>query len=164
MILSSSGGIDLGLLDYARKKIDSKLTRKELNNVHYWQNKIDNGDTSRYARLQRGMALAGAYLYNKKNVPVVAERLTQSKPLIMQLVWENLNKIKFDCTKKLSAFKAPVLIIQGKQDIIEEKTAMEAHKVLKNSRVVILDKCVHYGWLDRPDEYFYRINKFIQSI
>ncbi len=163
MILSSSGGIDLGLLNNVGNNINSKLTKKELDEVKYWGEKIDNGDTSHYAKLQRGKALANAYVYNKKNIPAIAERLTQSKPLITDLVWEDLQRIKFDCSEKLSSFDKPVLIIQGKQDIVPESIAKKEHQVLKNSKLVLLDKCVHYGWLDRPDEYFNNINKFIQK-
>ena len=163
MILSSSGGIDLGLLNNVGNNINSKLTKKELDEVKYWGEKIDNGDTSHYAKLQRGKALANAYVYNKKNIPAIAERLTQSKPLITDLVWEDLQRIKFDCSEKLSSFDKPVLIIQGKQDIVSESIAKKEHQVLKNSKLVLLDKCVHYGWLDRPDEYFNNINKFLRK-
>ena len=163
MILSSSGGIDLGLLNNVGNNINSKLTKKELDAVKYWGNKIENGDTSHYAKLQRGKALANAYVYNKKNIPAIAERLTQSKPLITDLVWEDLQRIKFDCSEELSSFDKPVLIIQGKQDIVPESIAKKEHQVLKNSKLVLLDKCVHYGWLDRPDEYFNNVNKFIQK-
>jgi proline iminopeptidase len=161
MILSSSGGIDLSLLDNVRNSIDSKLTQRELDEIKYWGEKIENGDTSHYAKLQRGKALAAAYVYNKKNIPIIAERLTQGYPLITNLVWQDLQRIKFDCSKKLSTFNKPVLIIQGKQDIVGKDLAEKAHKVLRNSKLVFLNKCVHYGWLDRPDEYFKEINKFI---
>ena len=164
MILSSSGGIDLSLLDNVRNSIDSKLTQRELDEIKYWGEKIENGDTSHYAKLQRGKALAAAYVYNKKNIPIIAERLTQGYPLITNLVWQDLQRIKFDCSEKLSTFNKPVLIIQGKQDIVGKDLAEKAHKVLRNSKLVFLNKCVHYGWLDRPDEYFKEINKFLQSI
>ena len=77
---------------------------------------------------------------------------------------EDLQKIKFDCAKPLSSFNKPVLIIQGKEDIVNKNIALKAHEVLKNSKLVFIDKCVHYGWLDKPDEYFSEINKFLSSI
>ena len=110
------------------------------------------------------MALAPAYVVNKKNVPLIAERLTQGNAEINALVWNNLQKIKFDCAEKLASFKKPVLIIQGKQDVIKEETAMKAHKVLKNSKIVLLDSCGHYGWLDAYEAYFKEINDFLKSL
>jgi proline iminopeptidase len=163
IILSSSGGIDLGLLSGNGIGITSKLSQIESDSVNYWTTKINEGDTSYHARLRRGTSLAPAYVYDRKNISIIAQRLTQGNTLVNTLVWQDMQKIKFDCSSKLTTFDKPVLIIQGKQDIIEEKIALKAHAVLKNSKIVLLDNCVHYGWLDRPDEYFAQIEKFIKS-
>jgi len=53
------------------------------------------------------------------------------------------------------------LIVQGKQDIIKPETADRAHKAFKNSKVVFLEHCGHYGWLDAELEYFSEINSFL---
>ena len=163
IILSSSGGVDLGLLSYASTNISSRLNTEETASLNYWNKQIANGDTSHHARLQRGTALAAAYVYNRKYIPIIAERLTQGNPVINQLIWDDLQKIKFDCKPKLSGFNKPVLIIQGKQDIVEERTANRSHEAFKNSSIVLLDKCVHYGWLDAPKEYFTELEKILAT-
>jgi proline iminopeptidase len=164
MILSSSGGIDLELRSYVTRNIDNRLTREQKDSMGFWSARISNGDTSYPAMLARARSRAAAYVYDKKNIPVIAERLTQSNERINSLVWEDLQKIGFDCSVKLSSFNKPVLIIQGKQDIVEEKTALKAHSVLKNSTIVLMDHCVHYGWLDRPDLFFPAIQKFLNAL
>ncbi|MFT3908491.1 MAG: alpha/beta fold hydrolase [Ferruginibacter sp.] len=161
MILSSSGGIDLELLSYVQESINSRLTIAQYKEVSYWTTKLNDGDTTHATRLKRGMALAPAYLYNKKPVPTIAERLTQGNAELNNLIWSNMQKINFDCAPGLASFNKPVLIIQGKQDVIQEKTARKAEKALKKSKVVIIDKCSHYGWLDAPDEYFKEIKDFL---
>ena len=161
LILSSSGGIDLGLESYVGHSITDKLSKAEIDSLKYWNVQIARGDSSYFARYRRGLALAPAYVYNKKNIPVIAERLTQGNPVVNDLVWEDLNRMKFDCAPKLKNFNKPVLIIQGKEDIIELQTATHAHEILKNSRVVIVDRCVHYGWLDNPQEYFAQVRHFL---
>ena len=163
MILSSSGGIDLELLSYVSKNINAKLTSQQLDSSNYWSQKIANGDTSYLARWQRAKALANAYVYDKKYAPAIAERLTHSNLYINDLVWRDMQKINFNCASKLLNFTSPVLIIQGKQDIIEERTSQKANKILKNSRLVILDHCVHYGWLDSRDAYLSEVEKFISG-
>jgi len=161
MILSSSGGIDLDLLSYVSKNINTRLTPQQLDSANYWSQKIANGDTSHSARLQRARALANAYVYDKKYAPLIAERLTFSNLHINGLIWQDMQKIHFDCSSDLSTFTRPVLIIQGKQDIIEERTSQKANKILKNSRLVMLDHCVHYGWLDNRDAYLSEVESFI---
>jgi len=163
MILSSSGGVDLDLLSYVSRNINARLTSQQLDSANYWSQKIADGDTSYNASWQRAKALANAYVYDKKYVPVIAKRLTQSNLPINSLVWQDMQKIKFNCAPKLSTFTRPVLIIQGRQDIIEERTSQKANKILKNSKLVILDHCVHYGWLDNRDAYLSEVEKFISG-
>jgi len=163
MILSSSGGIDLDLLSYVAKNINARLTPQQQDSASYWSQKVNNGDTSYFARWQRAKALANAYVYNKKYALLIAERLTQSDLRVNNLVWQDMQKIKFNCAPKLSTFTKPVLIIQGKQDVIEERTSQKANKILKNSKLVILDHCVHYGWLDNRDMYLSEVEKFISG-
>ncbi|MDQ6610162.1 MAG: alpha/beta hydrolase [Bacteroidota bacterium] len=162
LILSSSGGVDLELLSYV-DAITSKLTQGERDSLAYWNSRISTGDTSYATRLGRGRSLAPAYLYDRKNIPVIAERLTQGNSLVNNLVWNNLRTMNFDCKKALASFDKPVLIIQGKQDIIEEKTGQKAHQLFKNSKLVLLDKCGHYGWLDRPDKYLPEVENFLAA-
>ncbi|HPH83810.1 MAG TPA: alpha/beta fold hydrolase [Ferruginibacter sp.] len=164
LILSSSGGIDLELLQYVNRNIQQRLSAKDRQSLEYWNNKIAEGDTSHAARLQRGMALAPAYLYHSQFIPQVAERLTQGNTLINNLLWDDMRTIHFNCADSLASFNKPVLIIQGKQDIIEEKTARKAQSNFKKSQVVILDKCGHYGWLDSPTLYFKSIRTFLSNI
>ena len=162
MILSSSGEADLDCTK-GEHSLNEKLSKQENDSLKYWNDRIEGGDSSYFARYRRGMAMASAYVYNKNNIPVIAERLTQGNPEVTGLVWENMNKIKFDCARKLRNFDKPVLIIQGKQDIIMLQTAEYAHKVLKNSKIVIVDHCAHYGWLDNPCGSFQRGDLFLLS-
>ena len=101
---------------FSRISITSRLTKTERDSLNYWNNIISNGDASYYARLQRGKYLTPAYLYDKSNIPIVAERLTQGNSTINQLVYQNMRKIGFDCSEELKKLKAPVLIIQGVPD------------------------------------------------
>ena len=164
LILSSSGGIDLSLLSYVNTNIRKRLSRSDADSLNYWNNKIAAGDTSYQTRLGRGRALAPAYLYNRKYIPVIAERLTQGNTDINNIVWADLRQMNFDCTSKLLSFNKPVLIIQGKNDIIAEKTALQEQRVFKKSTLVLLDHSGHYGWLDNETEYLSAINIFLSKL
>lgn len=162
IIFSSSGGLDLGLLDYI--DIRSRLSETERDSLTYWNQIIAAGDTSYHARLQRGKYLAPAYLYNREHIPVIAERLTQGNSTINGLIWSDLQEIGYDTKDDLKEFDQPVLIIQGKQDIISEETARIAENTFKNSKVVLLDNSGHYGWLDREEAYFDEIFSFLDQL
>jgi len=162
LILSSSGGINMD--PFSRIDITSRLSKPDKDSLNYWNAKIADGDTTYFARLQRGKILAPAYLFDKTNIPVVAERLTQGNQTINRLVYQNMRKINFDCSEGLKKIEVPVLIIQGREDLIDRETAETAMKVLPNSTLIILENCGHYGWLDQPELYFRSINEYLKSL
>ena len=162
LILSSSGGVDLTLLK-GENLIEKGLTKAEKDSLNYWNDKIEKGDTSHAARLGRGRAMAPAYVYDQKYIPIIAERLTQSNSTINSLLWSDMRKINFDCKNKFSNFKNPVLIIQGKEDVISVEIAEIALKAFPNSKMILLDNCKHYGWLDAKEKYFESIESFLKG-
>ena len=162
IVLSSSGGIDLGLLDYFRESLNAKLTTAQRDTIEYWAARMD-GEDGRYARLQRAKVLAHAYVLDTTYYPVIAERLTQINPEVNQLMWDNLHRISFDCRNQLRDVDIPVLIIQGKQDLVRPQTAEDSHQAFRNSKIVFMDHCIHYGWLDNPEVYFKEVVGFLRA-
>ena len=162
LILSSSGGINLDIFD--KLDVNSRLSTSQRDSLVYWTNKIAMGDTTYHARLQRGRNLAPAYLYDQSHAPAIAERLTQGNTITNRLVYNDLYRIKFDCTQALKGFKQPVLIVQGKADIVPVSISEYAHQTLPNTRLHIIDECGHYGWLEQPKTYFGLINGFLSKI
>lgn len=151
LIASSSGGIDLGLLEDF--DITRQLTPSERDSLQYWTNRISEGDTTAYADRKRREFFADAYVYDDKHIPEIAERMTQSNSRINGLIWDDLQRIEYNVSAELSEFHKPVLIIQGKQDILRERTSRRALQTFPNAEWVLLDECGHYGWLDRPERY-----------
>lgn len=162
LVLSSSGGVDLTLLK-SPNLIEAGLSKAEKDSLAYWNDKIEKGDTSHKARLGRGRAMAPAYVYDQKFVPIIAERLTQGNYKINELLWADMQKINFDCKAKLKNFNNPVLVIQGKQDIISNEIGELAQRTFPNSKLILLEHSKHYGWLDAREKYFSDINSFLKS-
>ena len=161
LILSGSGGYDLTIT--RNLNLQSKLNQTERDSLNYWNRQISQGDTTYQARYNRGKYLAPAYIYDKKHTPVVAKRLTQGDRTINNLIWQNIRAIDFDCTQAFKNFKQPVLIIQGKQDVMDVAIAESSHELLSNSQLVFIDKCAHYGWLEQPEIYFKAIEAFLSN-
>ena len=162
LILSSSGGINLDL--FSSIDVNSKLTSLQRDSLSYWTNQISNGDTTYFARLQRGKYLAPAYLYDQSNVDIIAHRLTQGNWTINSLVFQDMRKINFDCEPGLKTFQQPILIIQGTDDILDLSLSEYAHSVFPKSSLEILNECGHYGWLDQPEKYFRSITNFLNRL
>ena len=94
---------------------------------------------------------------------MIAERLEQVNFRVNGLVFQDLRKIKFDYTDRFKSLDIPVLVIQGKNDIISTETAMEIKNSFGNASLLLLDNCGHYGWLDAREVYFTSIQKFLHQ-
>lgn len=163
IIFSSSGGVNMKFTSYGQERMNNNLTKTERDSLNYYQTKINNGDNSKETLKLRAKYLANAYVFNKKNAPIIAERLTQSKFKITSLVFDNLFKIQFDCSSEFKDFKQKVLILQGTNDIISPETAREIADAFPNSKLVLMANCGHYGWLDAPAVYFDSIKRFLNN-
>ncbi|MQP24195.1 alpha/beta fold hydrolase [Flavobacterium sp. LMO8] len=163
LILSSSGGVNLKFLEYVSERMNNNLTKSENDSLALIQEKFNSGDRTKELLEARANIIANAYVYDKTNASIIAKRLTQINFEINSLVFENLQKIKFDCSKEFKKFKNPVLVIQGKNDIISTETAKEINATFPNSDLIILDKCAHYGWLDSKEIYLNSIQEFLKK-
>ncbi|MEX2589682.1 MAG: alpha/beta hydrolase, partial [Chitinophagales bacterium] len=161
IVASSSGGLDLSLLGTTASAIQAKLSPAEADSLAYWRTQRNSGENQELARRQYAKFLAPAYVYKRENIPTVAKRLTEGNTELNALVWRNLIQINYDCSEALKTFAKPVLIIQGKEDILQIELAEKADRVFPNSTLVLLDSCGHYGWLDQPEKYYNSIFTFL---
>lgn len=163
LIFSSSGGINMKFTSYVSQRQKANLTEMQKDSLAYFQSKIDRGDTSLFTRKNRVKYLAHAYVFDETKAPIIAERLLQLNADVNTLVILDLFKIKFDCAQKFKSFQKPVLVLQGKNDIITVETATEIKNAFPNATLVLLDNCRHYGWLDAPEIYFKSIRSFLNG-
>lgn len=163
MILSSSGGIDLALLGQAQQQFNKFFSQAELDSLDRWRD-IRNQDSSGEIEKKYNCLFAKAYVYNDVYRPVVAERLGEADHTINRLVWQNLRHIGYDCKESLARFHRPVLLLHGAHDIVSEEVALVAHNVYPHSKLVVLEHCGHYGWLDRREAYLQEIDSFLAAL
>lgn len=163
LIFSSSGGVNMKFTLYLQERLNKNLTKSERDSLSFYQRKRDLGDNSKETITKRAQFLAKAYVFDKSNSNVIAQRLTQINFTVNSLVIENLQKINFDCSTLFSNFKRPVLVLQGKNDIISVETAQEIADTFPHSKLVLIEDCGHYGWLDANELYFNSINKFLNN-
>lgn len=164
LIFSASGGLDLDLLRDSGAYAFHRLSQVNRDSLFYWDQRLLAGDTSYAVTLGRARMWAPAYTQDQKNLPAVIERLAQVNYPVQELVWLDLQRMRFDCKEKLATFQKPVLIIQGEDDIFPKRIAATAQRVFTNSRLVFLTRCGHLGWLDRPDAYFPAIEDFLRGL
>jgi Predicted hydrolases or acyltransferases (alpha/beta hydrolase superfamily) len=71
---------------------------------------------------------------------------------------------KYDIRPKLKTIVAPVLLLQGRQDLAGEANVGEVHSLIKNSTLTFIDKCGHMPWLEQPEETWKIVDDFLAHL
>lgn len=163
LVLSSSGGVNLNFLSYIHTAVQNNLTEVQRKNFNHYNDLFQNGDTTYQTKYLRALNLAGAFLVNDGYSELIGKRLLQINYDVNQLVFDNMHKIKFDCSRDLKKYKGKVLVIQGKEDIVKEVTAQESASSFSYATIKIIEGCAHYCWLEKQVEYISSITDFLRS-
>lgn len=159
MILSHSGGMNLDFL----KDVDTRLTSRLNDSDQGLLGNIVNIDNPDLRTMKQFEAMAAGYLYNYEFKEVVYKGLafnSRFHPKINTLIWRDLRGNDYDLSDAMKTFNKPVLIIQGESDIVNPEVGKYSHSIFPNSKLVFLENCVHYGWLDSPKIYFKEVLDF----
>tara|TARA_B100000953_G_scaffold247968_1_gene210256 strand:+ start:2656 stop:3615 length:960 start_codon:yes stop_codon:yes gene_type:complete len=161
MIQSHSGGMDLRLRDYPN--LQDRLSRSQRDELNQLVMKISFGDTLRETLYQRAKLMAIAYLNDSTRTSEVAERLMNTDRAINSQVWANMNLINFDVSEEMKKFNKPVLILNGVDEIVHKDIAIYADSIFQDSKLILMEDCGHYGWLEKPEIYLKEVKEFLKS-
>ncbi|PCJ24187.1 MAG: hypothetical protein COA94_07565 [Rickettsiales bacterium] len=65
---------------------------------------------------------------------------------------------------QLKTLKVPTLILHGKQDVVPLWTAKEINSVIKGSKMITLENCGHFPYIEKPNEFKRAVNDFINTL
>src|SRR5439155_19633656 len=95
------------------------------------------------ACVERLSAATDDYFYHrKKTLQMAAERDPRDYNFRVPPAFLKAEG-KYDIRQKLKTIVAPVLLVQGRQDLAGEANICEAHSLIKNSMLAFVDKCGH---------------------
>ncbi len=163
LIFSSSGGLDLQFRDQIAERLLNNQSLQEQIRLQMYQLRQRSGDDSDSTRDILAQLRARAYVVDKSKAPLVAARLKVVDLKINQLVFADLEKNHFDLKTQFKQFSAPVLVLQGENDIISTETAHTIAGSFSKAELVLLPQCAHYGWLDQPDLYYNAVFRFLKA-
>jgi proline iminopeptidase len=132
--------------------------------IEYWTEPSRHAANFDRAEFERIRATAPAYFYNRKAAVAYELELTPDEfnPHIIPTFLEAEGA--FDLRPKLKAITAPVLLLQGRQDLAGEANIAEAHQLIKNSTLKFIDKCGHMPWLEQPEQTWKIVNEFLLAV
>lgn len=68
----------------------------------------------------------------------------------------------FDLREGLKKLDVPTLVIHGKSDLIPVSIAEEIAQSIPDAKLVLMDECGHFPYLEKPEEFFKIIRGFLK--
>jgi proline iminopeptidase len=164
VVTIGSGPITFDYLGLFSDNQFARLGACELEARDVWKDPAREAADSDRASFERLRIAAVAYFFDRKKALQMQAEL-DPKDYNFRVPPAFLSaEGKYDFRPKLKPITAPVLLLQGRQDIAGEANVLEAHSLIKNSTVVFIDKCGHMPWLEQPEQTWKIVDDFLANL
>ena len=161
MILIGPGGPTLEFTQWFNDNIHMRLRPEDIEAERYWNEAPKRGVDGNKAALEQVRAITPGYFFERAKGLAFASQLPDGT-LTLQvntLLFTDMAK-GYDSRPGLRQLDRPVLIVQGHQDPVGDKTAEDIHAAIKSSELVYLNQCGHFPWLEQPEAFLRTMTEF----
>ena len=164
MILVGPGGPTLEFTTWFPDNIRMRLRPEDLEAERSWDDAEKRGIDGDKAALEGIRAITPGYFFDREKGLAFAKQLVDGTVHVKvnQLLFADMAK-HYDSRPGLQQLDRPVLIVQGHQDPVGDKTAEDIHAAIKNSVLTYINKCGHFPWLEQPEAFQRAINDFLSA-
>ena len=164
MILIGPGGPTLEFAQWFPDNIRMRLRPEDLEAERYWDEAVKRGVEPDKAALEGIRAITPGYFFDRAKGLAFALQLTDGAVHVRvnELLFTDMAK-HYDSRPGLKQLNRPVLIIQGHQDPVGDKTAEDIHGVIKGSVLNYINKSGHFPWIEQPDDFRKAITEFFAA-
>jgi len=154
LILVGSGGPTLEFTQWFGDNIEARLRPEDVEMRDYWRAAARNGVDPGKAATGSLRAIVPGYFFDRKVALTfsIALKDGQYHPDVNERLFAEMNT-DYELSEGLKTLKRPVLILQGHQDPIGDKTAEDIHSLIAGSTLVYIHRCGHFPWIERPEEF-----------
>ena len=153
--------------EYLGVFVDNQNTRLgpcEMEIRDFWRDPSREAANFERAAFERLRAATPAYFYDRNKAVQKAMELNPNDYNFRVPPAFLAAEGKYDIRPKLKTIAAPVLLLQGRQDLAGEANICDAHSLIKNSRLAFIDKCGHMPWLEQPEQTWRTVNDFLAHL
>jgi proline iminopeptidase len=161
LLLTSPAGIDVSFAYYYQQNQMARLSVAELTELEKLA-----GVNTKEAEERRLDLTVRAYVYSPKHLAEVNKLFHNSQyyPEIDGLIIKDILKLQYNLVPQFKKFKKPCLILFGRQDFLGDGTALKTHQGIPNSKLVFINECNHYPWIEQKETYFKEVDAFMKSL
>ena len=164
VVTIGSGPITFEYLGVFSDNQFARLGACELEVRDFWKDPAREAADSDRASFERLRAATIAYFYDRKKALQMQMELDPKDYNFHVLPAFLKAEGKYDIRPKLKTITAPVLLLQGRQDLAGEANVYEAHSLIKNSTLTFIDKCGHMPWLEQPEQTWKIVDDFLTHL
>jgi proline iminopeptidase len=164
VVTIGSGPITYEYLGVFGDNQSTRLWPSEIEIRDFWREPAREAANFDRANFERLRAATAAYFYDRNKALQMAMELDPKDynfrvpPAFLKA------EGKYDIRSKLGTIAAPVLLLQGRQDLAGEANVCEAHSLIKNSTLAFIDKCGHMPWLEQPAQTWKIVDDFLAHL
>ncbi|MCI0691189.1 alpha/beta hydrolase [candidate division KSB1 bacterium] len=167
MILAGSGGIDTDFVKYYTPNILSRLSPAEREEVQFWQEPQRFMVNPNRAVLEFSRIIAPAMVFDRKHAYALVEQTLKTdafNPAVNLVMSQQWFAKPYDFKAPLRQLKAPVLIVQGRQDPIGEITAYQIQQTIPNAKLQFVEQCGHWAFVEHEQEFLQIVRDFMKNM
>lgn len=164
LVLIGSGGPTFEFTAWFSDNINMRLRPEDLEAKSYWEAAARNGVTAEKAALEGVRAITPGYFFDRKQGLAFAATMKDGalNPEVGAMLFRKTAK-PYDVRDGLKKLARPVLIVQGHQDPIGDKTAEDIHALIAGSTLAYINKAGHFPWIEQPDEFRKIVAAFLRK-
>jgi len=164
VVTIGSGPITREYLGVFSDNQKTRLSPCETEVRDFWSEPAREAANVERAAFERLHASTVAYFYDREKALKMAVELNPNDynfrvpPAFLQA------EGKYDIRPTLKKIMAPVLLLQGRQDLAGEANICEAHSLIRKSTLAFIDKCGHMPWLEQPEQTWRIVGEFLAHL
>jgi proline iminopeptidase len=163
LILVGTAGLNMDLFAYFLDNIMSRLQPADIGVIQYWDDSAIAAQDPQKAHVEQIRAMMPAYFYDRKKSLLVSQtmKLTDFDFRVGKWIFADIAKRNLDLTKMGVTYDKPVLILHGRQDPIGESIPQIVSRFYLKSKLVFIERCGHYSWVEQPEPFYAAIKDFL---
>jgi len=163
LVLLGSIGLNFEGLGQFMDNVTSRLCASDRELVEYWSDPGRMKADPQHATTEFIRARMAGYFFDRKKSLRISQTMKSSDFdfAMGDCIFKDIIGRKLDLAKMESAFAGPALIIHGRQDPSGESAPLALKHYYKNSKLVFVEKCGHYSWIEQPEKVLDAVGAFL---
>lgn len=163
LVLLDSMGLNWNGFPQFTDNVTSRLWPSDRQLLEYWSAPERMEADPQRAITETIRAKMPGYFFDRQKSLLVSQSIKPSdfNFEMGDVIYEDTVARKLDLSGMTSRFDGKVLILHGRQDPVGESIAIGLERYYEQSRLVFVEKCGHYSWIEQPEEILAAVGEFL---